>query len=174
MKRFLTAAAYIGCIVAANWLTNRYGLVSVGFGQLVTAGTFAAGLSFVARDALQDAAGRRGVLAAIAAGAVLSWWLSSPALAIASGVTFALSESVDMAVYTPLRERGRKLIAWITSNIAGSIVDTAVFLYLAGFPMAGFGAQASVKTLVGVATPLIVAAGVKLCSTSRPRQGLTS
>ena len=44
------AAAYLLTVVAANWLTDRYGLVPVGFGLLVTAGTFAAGLSLVCRD----------------------------------------------------------------------------------------------------------------------------
>lgn len=175
MKRLVSAAAYVACIVAANWLTSHYGLVPVGFGQLVTAGTFAAGLSFVARDTLQETAGRRAVLTVIAVGAVLSWWLSTPQLAVASGVTFIASELVDMAVYTPLRARRRKLSAWLASNIAGSLVDTALFLYLAGFPLAGFAAQATVKTAVGVLTPLIaVGLGAIACSTSQLRQDRAS
>jgi uncharacterized PurR-regulated membrane protein YhhQ (DUF165 family) len=155
--RALAALAYVACIVAANWATAHYGLVPVGWGQMVTAGTFAAGLSFVARDALQDAAGRRWVLAAIVAGAALSALLSPVQLALASGVTFLVSESADMAVYTPLRRRGRRLTGWLASNIVGSLVDSALFLYLAGFPLAGFFGQAAVKITVGVGTPLLVA-----------------
>jgi uncharacterized PurR-regulated membrane protein YhhQ (DUF165 family) len=151
------ALAYIACVVAANWATAHYGLVPVGWGQMVTAGTFAAGLSFVARDALQDAAGRRWVLAAIVAGAALSALLSPIQLAVASGATFLVSESTDMAVYTPLRRRGHRLAGWLTSNIVGSLIDTALFLWLAGFPLAGFPGQAAVKITVGVVTPLLVA-----------------
>jgi queuosine precursor transporter len=126
---------YIGSVAAANWLTATYGLVPVGFGLLATAGTYAAGLAFIARDAVQDAAGRVVVLAALAVGAGLSWWLSTPALALASAAAFGLSELVDMAIYTPLRKRGY-IRAAVASNLVGSIVDTVVFLQLAGFGLA--------------------------------------
>lgn len=147
--------AYVATIVAANWMTGHFGLVHVA-GLAVTAGTFAAGLSFVARDALQDAAGRRWVLAAILAGAALSAGLSPVQLAVASGVTFLVSESGDMAVYTPLKDRSR-LAGWLASNVVGSLIDSALFLWLAGFPMSGFAGQSLVKVTVGVGTPLLVA-----------------
>lgn len=127
------ATGYIGAIVAANWLTNRYGFISV-LGVGMTAGTIAAGAALGARDALQDAAGRRVVLAAILIGAALSAWLSSPMLAVASGAAFLVSETADMAVYTPLRERGWAR-AVIASNVVGAGADTLVFLALAGFPV---------------------------------------
>lgn len=148
--------AYVATVVAANWMTGHFGLVHVA-GLAVTAGTFAAGLSFVARDALQDSAGRRWVLVAILAGATLSAALSPVQLAVASGVTFLVSESADMAVYTPLKSRSR-LAAWLASNVVGSLIDSALFLWLAGFPMSGFAGQSLVKVAVGVGTPLLVAA----------------
>lgn len=157
MKGVLAAVAYLTCIVAANWLTARYGLVPVGFSQVVTAGTFAAGMSFVARDGLQDVAGRRAVLGAIVLGAGLSTLLSPIRLAVASGLTFLVSETADMAVYTPLRQRDRRMAGWLASNIVGSLIDSALFLWLAGFPMFGFFGQSAVKVAVGVATPLAVA-----------------
>lgn len=135
MTRLLSIAAYLGSIVAANWLTAHYGFVPVGFGLMATAGTYAAGLAFVARDAVQDTAGRIGVLIVLAVGAVMSWFLSTPALAVASAVAFGLSELCDMAIYTPLRERGYVRAA-VASNVAGSVVDTFVFLWLAGFGLA--------------------------------------
>ena len=130
--RALAALAYLATVVGANWLTARYGFVPVGFGHAATAGTFAAALALVARDAVQDTAGRLGVVACLAVGAALSWWLSTPALAVASGVAFALSELADMAIYTPLRRRGYVRAA-VASNLVGSIVDTFAFLWLAGF-----------------------------------------
>jgi len=125
-------AAYIGMIVAANALTARYGFIAVAPGLAATAGTYAAGLAFVFRNLTQEAFGRWLVLAAIAAGAALSWWLASPALAVASGVTFIISETADWAAYTSLRARGWVRAAAV-GNVCGFVVDTFLFLYLAGF-----------------------------------------
>lgn len=136
-RRLIGPAAicgYVLAVVAANWLTARYGFVSVGFGLMTAAGTYAAGLALLARDVVQDTAGRLAVLLAIAAGALLSVWLSTPQLAVASGVAFLLAECCDMAVYTPLRERGWAR-AVLVSNLIGAVVDTVVFLWLAGFPI---------------------------------------
>lgn len=132
MKRLLSIFIYLSTIVAANYLTARYGFVPVGFGLLSTAGTYVAGAAFVARDAVQDTAGRAAALGTLAAGAALSWVLSTPQLALASAVAFLFSELVDMAVYTPLRRRGYVRAA-LASNVVGSIVDTLLFLTIAGF-----------------------------------------
>jgi queuosine precursor transporter len=133
--RLLALVVYLGCIVAANALTARYGFVPVGFGLMATAGTYVAGLAFVARDAVQDTSGRIAVLLALVVGAALSWFASTPTLAVASAAAFGLSELVDMAVYTPLRKRGY-IRAALASNLVGSVVDTFVFLSLAGFGLA--------------------------------------
>lgn len=144
----LTAIAFVACIVAANYVTTRFGLVPVGFGLTATAGTYFAGLTFVLRDSVQDTAGRRWVLAVIVIGAGLSLLLAAtifeanPAflppgvtpmsIAVASGVAFMCSESADFAVYTPLRDRGY-LRAAVASNVVGTVVDTLLFLWVAGF-----------------------------------------
>ena len=68
-------------------------------------------------------------MAAVIVGAALSAILS-PALALASGTAFLLSEGLDLAVYTPLQRRN--LVAAVAaSNVVGFIVDSAVFLFLA-------------------------------------------
>lgn len=135
VRRAFSIAAYLGAIVLANWLVVRYGFVSVGFGLMAPAGTFVAGVAFVARDAVQDTIGRTGAIAVLILGAVLSWFVASPALALASAAAFGLSELVDMTIYTPLRKRGY-LRAAVASNVVGSIVDSVVFLGLAGFGLA--------------------------------------
>ena len=61
----LAIAGYVASIVAANWMTSTLGLVPIGFGLLVTAGTFAAGAALVLRDAVQQTTGKRTVIAAI-------------------------------------------------------------------------------------------------------------
>lgn len=133
LVRPLTFGLFVGCVLAANYATNRWGLITIA-GITATAGTLAAGLTFGVRDALHEAGGRRWTVAAILIGAGLSWLLA-PSLAVASAVAFLLSELLDLAVYTPLRERqwGTAVVA---SNLAGSIADSVVFLWLAGFPIA--------------------------------------
>lgn len=39
--------AYVGTILAANWLIATFGLVPVGFGLMAPAGVFAAGLALL-------------------------------------------------------------------------------------------------------------------------------
>ena len=130
----VVALMFLTCILAANVVTTDFGMVPVGFGLTATAGTYFAGATFILRDALQDVAGKRWALAVIALGAVLSFAVSDPFIALASAVAFGMSELADLAVYTPLRKRGY-IRAAIASNIVGAIVDTIVFLWIAGFPI---------------------------------------
>jgi hypothetical protein len=143
------AAGYVGVVVAANVLTAAFGLVPAGFGLLVTAGTFAAGAALLLRDAVQQAGGRYWVVGAVAVGSVLSYVLSDPRIAVASAVAFAASETVDSAVFTPLRRRGLPT-AVLVSSVVAAPVDTVLFLSLAGFPVtpAAVAGQFMVKTAI--------------------------
>src|SRR5262245_7853295 len=127
--KYLPLVAYIATIFAANWAITTFGLVPVGFGLLAPAGVYFAGLAFTFRDLTQDGLGRRWTYFAIIAGAGLSAFLSGP-LAVASGVAFLVSETADLLVYTPLRER-HWLGAVAASNTVGLVVDSALFLWLA-------------------------------------------
>lgn len=134
--RYWASAGFLVAIVAANVATSRYGLVPVGFGLVATAGTYFAGLCFVLRDAVQDTGGRVLTLAVVAAGALLSYLVADPRIALASGVAFAVSELVDWSLYQPLRRRGYVRAA-LASNTGGAVVDTFLFLSIAGFPVTG-------------------------------------
>lgn len=159
------ALAFIGTILAANYVTTQYGMVPVGFGLMATAGTYFAGLAFILRDLVQDKAGRKAVIAVIVAGAVLSYAISAPFIATASAVAFLLSEAADFAVYTPLRKRGYVRAA-VASNIVGAVVDTVLFLSIAGFPLR----QAFAGQMVGkVLITLVVVAGVTAVRIARRR-----
>lgn len=125
----LSIAAYLACIVLANWALQRWGFVSVGFGLMAPAGVWFAGISFFCRDIVQETGGRRLVVIIILAGAALSWFVA-PSFAVASGIAFLVSESADFAVYTPLRRRHR-YTAVAASNTVGSVVDSWLFLWLA-------------------------------------------
>jgi uncharacterized PurR-regulated membrane protein YhhQ (DUF165 family) len=134
---------YGGSILAANWLIRNVGTVTlpdgthllpVGFGLLAPSGAYAAGVTFVARDVVQRSMGRVAAIGAVVAGTALSA-LVDPRLALASGSAFFFSEMVDLAVYTPL-ERRNFALAVLLSGIAGSIVDSVIFLGVAGIPLA--------------------------------------
>jgi uncharacterized PurR-regulated membrane protein YhhQ (DUF165 family) len=157
-------AVYAGSVVLANWLTTRYGLVTVLPGLQATTGTLAIGGVIMTRDVLQDALGRAAVLAAIAAGAGLSYAVASGQIATASAVTFAIAESLEFTVYTPLRRR----VGWGTgrwsgvvgvANATGALADTLLFLALAGFPLTE-GTVAGQMVGKAYVTLAVVAAGV--------------
>jgi uncharacterized PurR-regulated membrane protein YhhQ (DUF165 family) len=142
----IALAVYIGAIVLANYLivhgfpgatATPYGTytVPVGFGLMAPAGTYMAAVTFPARDVVQRAGGVLLGIVAILIAAVVSWWVSSPAIAVASGGTFLISESFDFAIYTPLRKR----FVWavVASGAVASVVDSLIFLKWAGIPYQG-------------------------------------
>jgi len=159
----VTAAVYVGAIVLANYLIvhgfpgatpTPFGTytVPVGFGLVAPAGVYLAAVSFPARDLLQRSGGRIIGLVAILVGAGISWWVSSPAIAVASGVTFLCSETLDFAVYTPLAKR-YFIAAVVASGVAASALDSWLFLKIAGLPMSQFAGlfigKLWIVTLVG-------------------------
>lgn len=157
MNRVLLSLSLVASVVLANLMTAHLGMVSVGFGLIVSAGTWAAGLSLALRDALDRSGGLRWVLPTIGAGVVLSAWLAGPVLALASAAAFLLSELTDLGVFRSLRRR-TLAGAIVASNGVGAVVDTLVFLPLAGFPLtaAAVGGQVLVKAVYLTAAALLV------------------
>lgn len=153
------AAVYVGSVVVANTMTARLGLVPIGFGLVVTAGTFAAGVSLVARDWVQQTSPRLAVPVLIVVAALVSAITASPALALASGIAFLVSEVVDWGVFTPVRRRSLPL-AVVVSSVVSAPVDTIGFLWLAGFPVtvSAVAGQFIVKTAIALAVALLIAA----------------
>lgn len=132
-------ALFTACIPAANWLIQHVGtacvpngpcLVPVAPGIMAPSGVLMVGLAFILRDLVQRRLGVGFAALAVIVGASLSAFLAPPALVIASGVAFLLSEFADLVVYTPLQKR-RLVLAVVGSSIVGLIVDSVIFLYLA-------------------------------------------
>lgn len=134
------AAVYVAVVVLANVLSTHYGMVSVGFGLVASAGTYAAGAALGVKDAVREGLGRWGMVAVILIGSALSFWLASSIIATASLAAFATSEILDSLVYEPLRGRS-KLGAVVASNTVGVVADTWVFLSLAPFGPVTFHAM---------------------------------
>lgn len=164
-------AAYVAAIVAANVLTNELGLVSVGFGLMVTAGTYAAGLALLARDYVQRFAGVPWVLAGIAFGGVLSWvTTSNPRLAFASTTAFVGAELLDLGVFTGLWDRLGMFGAALASNVVSAPVDTVLFLWIAGFPLTveTVTGQFVGKVLWATLVPLLIVEGIRRALSRQP------
>jgi uncharacterized PurR-regulated membrane protein YhhQ (DUF165 family) len=136
---FVYLAAFAACIPAANWLIGHVGtvcpadgpcLIPVWPGILAPSGVLMVGLALVLRDLVQRRLGKLWSLAAIIAGAALSALLAPRALVIASAAAFLISELADFTVYTPLQRRGL-VRAVLASGLAGLVVDSLIFLWLA-------------------------------------------
>ena len=150
-------AAYIATIPAANWLVAHYGAVPVGLGYSAPAGVYMVGLALVLRDAVQQLLGRAAAFGAILVGAALSYWLATPALALASTVGFLVSELADMLVYTRLLRRGL-IPAVLAASAAGLVLDSVLFLHLAFHSQQYLPGQILAKTYMTLAAVVVIAA----------------
>lgn len=139
IRSILLTVAFAATVPAANWLIGNAGtecipngpcIIPVGFGLSAPSGVLMIGAALVLRDMVHEAAGIKVAIVAIAIGAALSALFAPPALVVASVAAFALAELADLAVYTPLRRRSLGA-AVMLSGLAGSIIDSAVFLWLA-------------------------------------------
>lgn len=159
----VAAVLFVGTVWAANYAVKHWGIVNVGFGLSAPAGVYFVGLAFTLRDLVHRALGRLVVVFCILAGAVLSYLLEANvtipggviALAGASAIAFLVSESADMAVYEPIRKRGW-IPAVLASNVAGILIDSALFLWLAFGSLSFFWGQVVGKAwMTLVALPVI-------------------
>ena len=164
VRNAAAVAGYLAAITAANLITteaakNGHPEVSVytAFGLVA--------FDFVARDFLHDAwQGRRrwlylGLL--VAAGSGLSFLLNqdSATIGLASCAAFATAFTVDTVVYHLARNHPW-LVRSNVSNIAGAIVDSAVFVAIAfpgGFLFAVAFGQATAKIAGGLVFSMALA-----------------
>ena len=173
MKKWGYLAGYIATIPAANWMIGNIGtfcipdgpcMIPVGFGMTAPSGVLMVGAALVLRDQVQEHLGTRWSLAGILVGAVLSYLLADPFIAIASIVAFGISELVDFAAYTYVRQRGRAL-AVAVSGLVGAVMDSMAFLYIAFGSLAYVEGQIFGKLLIS----LLAAAAIKYASKLRPK-----
>jgi queuosine precursor transporter len=134
--RWLPFVGYVLSILLANWLVaNLPPIVVWPLPELrAPAGVLAAGFVFSFRNLTQETLGRRFSVLAIVLGAALSWFFSGDTelggplrLPLASGLAFLLSETLDFAVYTPIRRTGW-VRAMLASDLAGQVLDSVIFL----------------------------------------------
>lgn len=130
---------FAGSIPLANWMIGNVGtaclpegpcVIPVWPGIAAPSGVLAVGGALVLRDLVQRRLGLRWAIVAVVAGAVLSGLVAPPALVLASVAAFALSESADLAVFTPLQRKGL-VLAVGASGVVGILADSLLFLWLA-------------------------------------------
>lgn len=176
-ERVLGLAAltvYTAAVVLANVLTAHLGLVSMGFGLVATAGTYTIGGAYLFRDLIQRWLSKSWVWGAMAAGAGLSYWLSTPKLAVASGTTFLVAEAMAYAVFRRFK-RKNLMRAVFSANAVGVVADTFLFLYLAGFPITRIVVEGQLLGKWYVTTAVISIRGLwALVSRLRIRQAVAA
>lgn len=168
----VVALLYLVAIVAANLTTTHYAKLGHPEVSVYTALGLIA-FDFVARDLLHDwTRGLERVVvigSLVLLGSLISYEINADAATIAkaSAAAFAAAMLIDSIVYHAARywvwfERSN------VSNVAGAIVDSAVFCSIAGFPfVVGFG-QTTAKIAGGVVFALLLERIVPVATRLRP------
>lgn len=129
MPKGFSTTAYIGAVVAINWLFVVVPMVPV-LGTMFPPVMLVVGFVFVFRDFAQREIGHWVVIAMLVAGGI-SYFMSAPVVALASVTAFLISEAIDWAVYTFTRKPLSQRI--LLSSAVAVPVDTIVFLQMVGF-----------------------------------------
>lgn len=166
LTRSATAAAYLLTIFLANYAITHIGHPPIAPGAPHTlpvwpginapSGVYVVGVTLVLRDIVQRQSGPYVTFALIIVGTALTAFLS-PALAVASGVAFFASESVDWALFTMLEKR-TYYGAILISNAASIAIDSVLFLTLAFHSLAYIDGQIIGKAFGTVAAVLVLMA----------------
>ena len=137
-RGFALAVAGMVAVVAASNVLVQYPvearLGALNLADILTWGAFTYPFAFLVTDltnrSLGPGAARRVVYVGFALGVLLSVWLSTPRIALASGTAFLAAQLLDIAVFHRLRHQ-----AWwrppVISTLFGSLLDTALFFSLA-------------------------------------------
>ncbi|MEL6744853.1 MAG: queuosine precursor transporter [Pseudomonadota bacterium] len=155
-------AAMAAIVVFSNVLVQfpvQATLGGVNLADLLTWGAFTYPVAFLVTDLTNRLFGptraRQVVFVGFALAVILSIWLATPRIAIASGTAFLLAQLLDVSVFDALR-KGRWWIAPLFSSVIGSALDTILFFALAfapAFAMLDFGAAESGS--LGFPVPLL-------------------
>jgi hypothetical protein len=120
--------AMVVIVILSNYL------VSFPINDWLTWGAFSYPIAFLVTELTNQLHGpklaRRVVYVGFAIAVVLSIWLATPKIALASGVAFLCSQLLDIFVFNKLR-RATWWYAPLFSSFAASVVDSAIFWTIA-------------------------------------------
>lgn len=120
-------------VVSSNILV-QFPFTPFGLGDYLTWGAFTYPVAFLVTDLTNRRYGprvaRQLVIAGFAVAVVLSVWLATPRIALASGTAFLVGQLLDITVFNRLRQQ-----AWwrapLVGSVMGSALDTIFFFSLA-------------------------------------------
>ena len=129
--------AYVLIIVIANVLTAMFPPITV-FNIIVPCGSFLVGVTFFLRDFIQLRIGKVNIyklliLATCVSGIVSVSLGDSLSIALASMISFFISESLDTELFTRLTLSFKKRV--VISGLVGGCLDSAIFIVLALSPI---------------------------------------
>ncbi len=139
VRRVVTGQArwtylYLFLIPFINWCFANVPTLKFSMGGDWNPMTIVTGLVLVVRDFAQREVGHW-IFLFLAIGLILSIYTSDPTIAFASACAFAISETIDWALFTfaklPLAKR-----IFVSAGISGPI-DAAAFLFIANFRLPG-------------------------------------
>jgi uncharacterized PurR-regulated membrane protein YhhQ (DUF165 family) len=141
LSRLLVAlAAMVAVVAASNFLVQFPVDLTIGavhIGDILTWGAFTYPVAFLVTDLSNRAFGpqktRLVVVAGFCVAVVLSIWLATPRIAIASGSAFLVAQLLDVSIFHRLRN-GPWWHAPMFSSLFSSALDTAIFFSLAMAP----------------------------------------
>ncbi|WP_239616468.1 VUT family protein [Cohnella mopanensis] len=137
----MTIVLYLLAITSANVVTASLAPIQLGY-LIIPAGSFLIGATFIFRDLVQNAIGRKYTYGIIAAAMILSvatsYYLGDTLWIVgASALTFLFSETTDTEIYTRLKLPMSLRVLY--SGIVGGVVDSVVFVIIGLSPLgAGF------------------------------------
>ena len=137
---------YIALIVAVNYAFTQVSPITLPDGTVWPPVSLIVGFVFVVRDFAQREIGHR-VLLAMLAGAVLSYFMADPFVAVASAAAFAVSELADWTVYSFTKRSLSQRILY--SSALGAPIDSVVFLYGIGLLSATGVAAMTLSKMAG-------------------------
>lgn len=161
-KKTVGIVALLGFLLSipfANWWLTENGFWNAPFLGPLPSALWVVAISFILRDVVQITLGREVAWVAIAVGSAMSYFLADPFVALASCVAFAVSESIDALIFTPLANRGKFLLGITVSGYAAGFVDSALFVRIAFGSFAGWWQLGIAKAIViAAATPFALLA----------------
>lgn len=141
LARFLVAVAAMVAVVAASNVLVQFPVAvqlgPVNLGDILTWGAFSYPVAFLVTDLTNRAFGparaRLVVVAGFVVAVILSIWLATPRIAIASGSAFLVAQFLDISIFDRLRN-GAWWQAPMFSSLVSSALDTLIFFSLAMAP----------------------------------------
>jgi queuosine precursor transporter len=133
-RDFLITTIAMAVVVLASNVLVQYPFTFAGLGDYLTWGAFSYPFAFLITDLTNRRFGpdiaRRVVYVGFILAVLLSIYLATPRIAIASGSAFLAAQLLDIGIFSRLRDRAWWLPPFVSSVIS-SALDTAIFFSVA-------------------------------------------